>query len=582
MAVQTSPPRVLALVGFTLLSAGIPPAIAWVGKAIVDAVTAHDAAAARTWIIVEVSLVASLAILARATQVVRQTLGARLGHDLNYNILAKALTLDLADFEDPTFYDQLTRARREASSRPVLVVSESFDLVRSGLTLGGYAVLLLGYSPLACLALAVASLPATFAERHFSQMAFRLRNWRSPDTRRLMYMERLLASDDSAKEVRVLGIGPLLLDRYRTLGQRILKEDTDLAFKRFRWGTLLSLAATGVYYGVYATMVLAAAHGTVTLGEMILYAAAFRQGQQSFESILSGLGSMHEHSMYLSNLYGYLDRPRAQSSLPPAEPALPVGPTPEEPQGHLRLDGVSFRYPGRKDWAVQDVTLDVPPGRSLALVGFNGAGKTTLIKLLLGLYPPTQGRVTLDGRDVSTVPDEERRRIFSVVFQDFSRFQLQVRENVGFGSVEHLEEEERITRAVERGGASAMIDGLPLKLDTQLGKWFEGGVELSGGQWQSIALSRSMIREDAKVLILDEPTAALDAQAEHAVFERFRELTRGRTAVLISHRFPTVRMADRIVVLDKGQVRESGTHEELLAQNGVYARLFELQAEGYR
>ncbi|NUP11947.1 MAG: ABC transporter ATP-binding protein [Polyangiaceae bacterium] len=581
MAYEVSPGGVAGLVVLVLASAFIPPAIAWVGKAIVDSVTAHDASAAKLWIGIEVGLVAAMVLLTRSTQVLRQTLGARLGYDVNAKILAKALTLDLADFEDPTFYDQLTRARREASSRPILVVTETFDLAKSVLMLGGYAALLFAYSPLACLALAIASLPATFAERHFSQMAFRLRNWRSPDTRRLMYLERLLASDDYAKEIKVLGIGPVLLERYRTLGQRILEEDTGLAKRRFRWGTLLSLVATAVYYGVYATMVLAAAYGSITIGEMTLYAAAFRQGQQSFEAILSSLGGMHEHSMYLSNLYGYFDRPAreaANARALPSDAAL----APTIRAAHLVLENVSFRYPGAETWALRNVDLDVPPGKSLALVGFNGAGKTTLIKLLLGLYAPTEGRVLLDGRDLSTISDEERRATFSVVFQDFARFQMTARENVGFGSHDHIDDEDRLTRAVERGGASALVQGLPSGLATQLGKWFEGGVELSGGQWQAVALARSMIREDARVLIFDEPTAALDAQAEHAVFERFRELTRGRTSVLISHRFPTVRMADRIVVLDHGAIREAGTHEELRDKGGVYARLFELQAEGYR
>jgi ATP-binding cassette subfamily B protein len=576
LAWNASPRQVSWLVALTLVAALVPPATAWVGKAIVDAVVARDHQGAQAWVLVEVGLVATMVFLSRGGQLTRQNLGAKLGHDVNVIILQKALTLDLGDFEDPSFYDQLTRARREASSRPLTVITQTFDIARSVLTLSGYAALLLAFSPLACLALAVASLPATIAERRFGQMAFNMRNWRSPDTRRLNYMERVLASDDHAKEVKLLGIGPILLDRYETLGKGIIADDAALAKKRFWWGSGLSLIATGVYYGVYLMMVLAAADGVISLGEMTLYAVAFRQGQQSFETILASIGSMHEHSLYLSNLYGYLDRPvTARTS---ADTTLSIGK--ESP--HLRLEDVSFRYPGSERWAVRHVTLDVPKEKSLALVGFNGAGKTTLIKLLLGLYQPTEGRVTLNGHDLASLPERERLAAFAVVFQDFSRYQLSVRENIGFGSSEHLDDDEHLAEAIDRGGASELLGRLPDKLDTQLGKWFDKGVELSGGEWQKIALARSFAREEAKVLILDEPTAALDAQAEHAIFERFRELTKGRTSILISHRFPTVRMADRIVVLDAGEIKESGTHAELLAQGGTYAKLFELQAEGYR
>jgi len=576
LAIDASRAQVAWLVVFTLISAAIPPATAWVGKAIVDAVVARDRVGAEIWVIVEVALVGAMVFVSRASQLTRQTLGAKLGHDVNVRILDKALTLDLADFEDPTFYDQLTRARREASSRPLTVITQTFDIVRSMLTLSGYAALLLSFSPLACLALAVASLPATIAERRFGQLAFRMRNWRSPDTRRLTYLERVLASDDHAKEVKLLGIGPLLLDRYQALGKTIVAEDATLAKKRFWWGSALSLLATFVYYGVYLTMVLAAADGAISLGEMTLYAVAFRQGQQNFETILASIGSMHEHSLYLSNLYGYLDR--SVTARLSGDTALSLGR--ESP--HLRFEDVSFRYPGAERWAVRHVTLDVPKEKSLALVGFNGAGKTTLIKLLLGLYTPTEGRVTLNGHDLRSFPERERLAAFAVVFQDFSRYQLSVRENIGFGSPDHLEDDERLEQAVDRGGAKGLLTRLPDKLDTQLGKWFDKGVELSGGEWQSIALARSFAREEAKVLILDEPTAALDAQAEHAIFERFRELTKGRTSILISHRFPTVRMADRIVVLDQGEIKESGTHAELVAMGGTYAKLFELQASGYR
>jgi ATP-binding cassette subfamily B protein len=497
---------------------------------------------------------------------------------VNVAILDKALSLELSDFEDPGFYDQLTRARREASSRPMAVITEGFDIVQGLLTVAGFASLLFHYSPLALVALTLAALPATASEVYFGRAVFRMRNWRSPETRRLVYLERVLASDDHAKEVKLLGIGPLLLERYRETSERFTREDATLAKQRFAWGTALSSLATLVYYGAYASMALAAASKLLSLGQLTMYAMAFRGGQQGLMSLLAGMGNLHEHGLYLSNLYAYLDRPTGSpSAVASAEPA----PSPSTP-GTIRFEDVSFRYPGTERWALRHLDLDVPAGRSLALVGHNGAGKTTFIKLLTGLYAPTEGRVLLDGVDVRSLSEAERFRRFAVVFQDFIQLQTSLRDNVGFGSLEHLADEARLGRAVERGGAQRLVTRLDDGLDAQLGRHFERGVELSGGEWQSVALSRSFMREEASVLVLDEPTSALDAQAEHALFERFRELTRGRTSILVSHRFPTVRMADRIVVVEDGGVVEQGTHEELTALGGRYAKLFALQAAGYR
>ena len=513
--------------------------------------------------------------------------GLRLGIDLNVRILEKAEKLSLRHFEDAAFYDKLTRARREASTRPLSLIQSNFQVIRHGLTLAGYVALLIGFSGWMALAVLVATVPAFVAEARFSGAAFRLRNWRSPDSRRLTYLEYVLGNDEHAKEVKLFGLAPLLLGRYKRLAETFFADDRKLAVRRMVWGYALSLVSTGVFYGCYALIVAATVRGRLSLGDMTLYLVAFRQGQQSFQAVLSALGGMYEDTLYMSNLFEYFAIPTDE-----VKATGPVAVVRAE-EG-VRFEGVGFRYPGAgaagasdqresvDRWALRGVDVFVPKGQSLALVGENGAGKTTFIKLLAGLYDPTEGRVLLDGRDVRTWDERELRARIGVIFQDFNEYQLALRENVGFGSVDHLEDELRVGRAVDQGGAKELVTTLATGLDTQLGRWFSGGVELSGGQWQKVALARAFMREEADILILDEPTAALDAEAEHAVFQRFRALAAGRTTILISHRFPTVRMADRILVLEAGRVIEDGSHAELLAAGRRYAHLFGLQAAGYR
>jgi len=573
---HSSRPMTIALGAMTVVGALVPLGIAYVGKRIVDAVVAHVSVATVRWVVVELGLVIALAAVQRGLGLMRSLLGARLGIDINVTILEKALGLDLRFFEDPDFYDKLTRARREASSRPIGLVTDSFGLVQSLITLVGYGVLLVQFSGWAVLALCAATVPATIAEMRFSKLAFKIRNWRSPESRRLLYLEYVLANDEHAKEVKLFGLGPMLLERYRKLSEEFYTQDKGLYIKRAGWTQVLSLVGTGTFYGAYAAMALLAAAGNLTLGNMTMYVVAFRQGQQAFQSALAAIGDMYEHNLYMSNLWDYLKI--APAGVPSSPGATAAGGT----SAGIVFEDVGFRYPGKDTWALRHVNLEIPKGESLALVGENGAGKTTLVKLLTRLYEPTEGRIVLDGRDLRDWNPAELRLRFGVLFQDFNQYQLKVRENVGLGSVDHMDDVPRIERAVEQGGAREVVAALTGGLEAPLGRWFQNGSELSGGQWQKVALARAFMREEADMLVLDEPTASLDAEAEHAVFERFRELAHGRTTIVISHRFPTVRMARKIVVLDGGAVVETGTHDELVAQGGKYARMFALQAQGYQ
>jgi ATP-binding cassette subfamily B protein len=390
----------------------------------------------------------------------------------------------------------------------------------------------------------------------------------------MSYLEHLLTVDHSAKEIKLFGLGEPLLKRYQEFFWKFYREDTNLARRRSVISVLWGLLASASYYGAYAWIVWRTVSGTITIGDMTFYLTLFRQSQATFQGIFYNTGQLYESGLFLQNLFGFL-------SLAPQMISGKGRKVPRPITRGIEFRDVSFRYPDREEWALKDVNLTVLPGEKIALVGANGAGKTTLIKLLTRLYDPTEGQILLDGVDLREYDLDDLRECIGVIFQDFVRYQVSARENIGFGQIAELANEPRILSASERGGADEVIERLPKGYDTVLGRWFEKGAELSGGQWQKIALGRAFMR-DSEVLVLDEPTAALDAEREYEIFQRFRELTAGRIAFLISHRFSTVRMADRIVVIEGGQLTELGTHHELLELDGTYARLFNMQAEGYR
>ncbi len=580
---QTSRPLTWGMISLTLLAGVLPAIAAYLGQLIVDTVLASveiyqqqgsvDYMPALKLLLLEGLVIALIAAASRGLSAQQSLLRAMMGQRVNVMILEKAQTLSLAQYEDSEFYDKLTRARREASIRPLALVNKTFSLLQNSIALFSFAILLIQFSPWALLILFIAALPVFFSEAKFSGDAFNLSRWRSPELRKQMYLETVLAREDSIKEVKLFGLGPLLLSKYKEIFNTIFSAERGLIIRRDLWGFVLGLLGTLAFYAAYAWIVIDTIQGLITLGQMTMYLLVFKQGQSAISTNLTAISGMYEDNLYLSNLYEYLEQP-VEEELGEATEGL-------DPQDGIRFENVSFTYPGAEKPALTNISLHLTPGQSLALVGDNGSGKTTLIKLMTRLYQPSSGRIQLDGLDINEWSPQRLRERIGVIFQDFVRYQFLVGENLGAGDVNAFYDEDRWQQAGELGLADSFIKELPQHYHTQLGRWFKGGQELSGGQWQKIALGRAFMRSGADILVLDEPTAAMDAEAEAQVFEHFRQHAKERMVILISHRFSSVRMADKIVLLRHGQVLEEGNHASLMAQNGRYAELFTLQAKGY-
>lgn len=581
IALRVEPGLTGRYVAASILNALLPVAIAWVGKEIVDAVVAaieapgHPTGPALTWVAAELGLILVAHTSGQYIGFVSQLLRTRLALHVDVLIFEKTLDLSIKHFEDPELLDVIERARKESSWRPLEMITQGLALGRSALTISGYAVLLLSFSPWAVLALVLASLPF-LADIRYAGEQYQIRVNRTQDERLAYYLQQLLTSNYHAKEIKLFALGPWLLGKHRDLHERFYAEDRAFGARRAGAVTFFGVLSVGVFYGIYVLIVRETAIGAITLGSMTLYLTVFRQAQRDFQTAMISLARAYEDNLYIANLFELLALPsddRAEKG--PGDVTL----TPDELGPGIRFEGVGFQYPGSERKALEGVDLEIAPGETIALVGPNGAGKTSLIKLLVGLYEPTEGRITMGGEDISEMDRGELRAKIGVLFQDFVHYHFTVGDNVGLGWLPDIEDTERVKAATDRAGATAVIEKLPDGDQTMLGRWF-GGEELSVGQWQRLALARAFMRR-SRVLILDEPTAALDAQGEHEIFERFAELEQGATAILITHRFSSVPMADRIVVLDEGRVVEVGTHQALLDEGGLYARMWSLQAESY-
>ena len=583
---DTEPRYVIVILAFRLLRGIVPMAVLWLGKLIVDEVVGAVTHGAASWQRLGLLLGAELLVavlgeaLSRGSALFESLLGDLVANRTSVDLMRHAAALDLEQFEDAELYDRLERALRQTVGR-IALLSLVLSTIQDLVTLVSLSAALVAYVPWLLALLVVSVVPALLGETHFASLGYSLLYSWTPERRQLDYLRYIGASDVSAKEVKLFGLSPFLVDRYARLSREFYEANRTLAARRSIVSTLLAAVGTIGYYSAYVVIIhlTIIGHrgpaGLFTIGVLTFLAASFRQSRDLIQRSLLALSQMYEQSLYLDDLFSFFAiEPRIRST----PGALPI-PVPVR-EGFV-FEKVGFRYPGSDRWAVRHLSFTLKPGERLALVGENGAGKTTLAKLLVRLYDPTEGRILLDGRDLRTYDVTSLRQHVGVIFQDFVRYDFLLRENIAVGDIEQRDDQPAIRDAAERSLADTVAERLVAGYDQMLGRRFEGGVDLSGGEWQKVALARAYLR-DAQLLVLDEPTAALDARAEYEVFLRFSELTAGKMAVLISHRFSTVRMADRILVLRGGELVEDGTHSELVARGGLYAELFGLQAAGYR
>jgi ATP-binding cassette subfamily B protein len=588
---RTSRTLTLAQCALRLVRAVLPVAALYVGKLIIDEVVALKETPGAPevvgewlarglldrilWLLaLEFALAVLSDVLGRTVSFLDSLLAEQITNATSLRVMEHAATLDLEDFEDSELQDRLERARRQAAGRMTLIgqlLAQAQDVV----TIVTFAAGLIAYAPWLIVLLAIALVPAFVGEAHFNALSYALNYTRTPERREIDYVRQTAASAETAKEVKIFGLNAFLIERYRALAESFYAANRKLARQRATVGSVLTAIGTIAYYVAYAYIVWRTLHHDFTIGDLTFLAGSFRRLRTLLESLLMGFSQVAGQALYLDDLFSFFEiEPEIVS---PPDPR----PFPSPIRKGFEFENVGFRYPGAERWAVRNLTFTLPAGEVLALVGENGAGKTTLVKLIARLYDPDEGRILLDGHDLREYDLSALRGNIGVIFQDFVRYHLTAAENIAVGRIDARDDRPRIVAAARRSLADDVIAKLPLGYDQVIGKRFRTGVDLSGGEWQKIAIARAYMR-DAQMLILDEPTAALDARAEFEVFQRFKELSRGKTAVLISHRFSSVRMADRIVVLADGKVEAIGTHDELIAQGGRYAELFELQAAGYR